>query len=113
MHHAVELAELRQLAKKLSVIGLRAIDDALKFGAAEAGRAERQGRASARTAIARCVSRLQFVRHFMPAARRRLAGGVLRRSAGTGAYSVLADREFAGPQRVSTRESRRPVRYPG
>ena len=30
MHHAVELAELRQLAKKLSVIGLRAIDDALK-----------------------------------------------------------------------------------
>ena len=40
---AVELAELRQLAKKLSGVGLRVIDDALKVGAAETGRAERQG----------------------------------------------------------------------
>ena len=40
---AVELAELRQLAKKLSGVGLRVIDAALKAAQQQAGRAERQG----------------------------------------------------------------------
>ena len=44
---AVELAELRQLAKKLSGVGLRVINDALKAAQQTAGRAERQGGASA------------------------------------------------------------------
>ena len=42
---AVELEELRQLAKKLSGVGLRAINAALKAAQQQAGRAERQGHA--------------------------------------------------------------------